>query len=399
MPGSVAIVGAGPAGAALGYLLARRGIDVRVLERQTDFDREFRGEGLMPSGIDAIRQMGLGDAFDALPQVSVRRLRLFQERRQIFELDFEAITSGPRFVSQPALLEMFAKQASQFGSYRLDRGFTVRDLLRDDDRVVGVRGDHQGRSVEVRACLVVGADGRASVVRKRSSLDRMHNEPAFDVVWFQVPLPDFWDDHVRFFLDRGHFAIAFPSPHGGLQLGWIIQKGSFGELRRQSIEAWVEELRSHVPDDLAEHLGHCGNELQRPFLLDVQCDHLDEWSEPGVFLFGDAAHPMSPVGGQGINIALRDSLVAANHLVPALLQGEGIEAACRAVRDERLPEIRTIQDLQQRAPRVLFQGSPAVRAAVRYILPLAARTGLAQRVGAFLFRRFAEGTTDVQLRV
>jgi 2-polyprenyl-6-methoxyphenol hydroxylase-like FAD-dependent oxidoreductase len=399
MPASVAIVGAGPAGAALGYLLARRGIDVRVLERQTDFDREFRGEGLMPSGIDAIRQMGLGDAFDALPQVPVRRLRLFQERRQIFELDLEVIASGPRFVSQPALLEMFAKEASSFGSYRLDRGFTVRDLVREADRVVGVRGDHQGSSVEVRADLVIGADGRASVVRKRSSLDRMQNEPAFDVVWFQVPLPDFWDDHVRFFLDRGHFAIAFPSPHGGLQFGWIIQKGSFGELRKRSIEAWVEALRSHVPEDLADHLGSCRDDLRRPFLLDVQCDHLSEWSEPGVFLFGDAAHPMSPVGGQGINIALRDSLVAANHLVPALTQGEGIEQACRAICDERLPEIRSIQDLQQRAPRVLFLGSPAVRAVVRHVLPIAARTGLAQRVGGFLFRRFAEGTTDVRLRV
>src|SRR5207249_7619434 len=122
-------------------------------------------------------------------------------------------------------------------------------------------------------------------------------------------------------------------------------------------EGWIEEMARHVSPDLAAHLRAEGRTITHPFLLDVVCDRLERWSLPGLLLLGDAAHPMSPVGGQGINIALRDTLVAANHLGPVLVDGgaaEAIDAAARRVQDERLPEVTAIQRLQQRPPRILF---------------------------------------------
>ncbi len=403
---TVAIVGAGPAGAALALLLARRGVPVVLAERHTDFAREFRGEGLLPSGVDALQQMGLGAALDALPQSRVDRVQLFQERRLVLMLDIPAVTgvaAGPRFVSQPALLEMLVAEAGRHPSFRFERGFTVRDLLREGPRVAGVRGDTHAGAREIAADYVIGTDGRASLVRRRSGLDREREAQSFDVVWFKLPLPDFLSSRrdARAYLGRGHFCLMFPAPDGLLQIGWVIEKGGFGELRDKGIDEWLSQLTHHVSDDLARHLEACRSGLEHPFLLDVVCDHLDEWSAPGLLLLGDAAHPMSPVGAQGINIALRDALVAANHLGPALLAGgepDALDAAARAIAQERLPEVRTIQRLQQLPPRLLFQRTVASRLLVGSLLPLLVRTGAAAVLFRSTFRRFAEGTTPVKLR-
>jgi len=156
-----------------------------------------------------------------------------------------------------------------------------------------------------------------------------------------------------------------------------------------------------VTPDLARHLESCRDALEHPFLLDVVCDHLERWSAPGVLLLGDAAHPMSPVGAQGINIALRDALVAANHLGPCLLAGGGpaeLDAAAQRVVAERLPEVKTIQRIQQLPPRVLFQRTRASRLLVGGLLPLLTRSGLAAVLFRSSFRRFALGTADVKLR-
>jgi 2-polyprenyl-6-methoxyphenol hydroxylase-like FAD-dependent oxidoreductase len=204
----------------------------------------------------------------------------------------------------------------------------------------------------------------------------------------------------RAYLGRGHLCLLFPAPDGRLQIGWLIEKGGFGELRARGIDGWLSQLVAHVTPDLASHLEACRDALEHPFLLDVVCDHLDVWSAPGVLLLGDAAHPMSPVGAQGINVALRDALVAANHLGPCLLAGAGPEAldgAARRIAAERLPEVRVIQRFQQAPPRVLFQRTRTSRLLVGGLLPLLARSGLAAVLFRFGFRRFALGTVDVKL--
>ncbi len=394
-----AIVGAGPAGAALGYLLARAGGQVTLLERQTDFAREFRGEVLMPSGLDAIAQMGLGSALEALPQRSVARIALYQGARPLFELPL-AGGGGPRVVSQPALLEMLVHESGKWPGFRLERGFTVRDLLTRDGVVVGVRGDSPSGPREVEADWVIGADGRASATRKHSPLDRKSEAQIFDVVWCRVPPLQDHAQQARLYLGQGHFAIALPAPDGRLQIGWVIEKGTFGELRRRGISDWLGELARTVSPDLAQHLEAHRDAVGDFFLLDVVCDHLEQWCAPGLLLLGDAAHPMSPVGAQGINIALRDALVAANHLAP-LAAGPGdaraVLEACERINRERLPEVRVVQRLQRVPPRFMFQRSAPARFFVNRVVPALARAGILPLVIGLGARRFLFGVTDVRL--
>jgi len=398
----VVIVGAGPAGASLAYLLARRGIGVTLLERQTDFAREFRGEGLMPSGVEALGAMGLGAALDALPQTRIETLDVFRGARRLLRIAPRDLGApGPRIVSQPALLEMLVGEAGRFPGFRLERGVTVRELLRDGGRVAGVRVDAATGSQEVRGDLVIGADGRASVLRARAGLRAEQAEQAFDIVWCKVAQPAFLDrGTARVYLGHRHFALLFPSYDGRLQIGWVIDKGSFGDLRRLGIEGWVEEMAHHVSPDLAAHLRAERGAITHPFVLDVVCDRLARWTLPGLLLLGDAAHPMSPVGAQGINIALRDALVAANHLVPALAGGASpadIDAAAERVVSERAPEVTEIQRLQQGPPRLLFGPAWWSDLVLGAFLPLLARTGIVARVAGPVFRRFANGVTTVRL--
>jgi 2-polyprenyl-6-methoxyphenol hydroxylase-like FAD-dependent oxidoreductase len=399
----VLVVGAGPAGASLAYLLAERGIEVTLLERQRDFAREFRGEVLLPSGVEALTQMGLGAVYRAVPRWEPDRLLVYLNRRPVVELRLEPALFGghpPAAVSQPALLEAIVDEAARRPGFRFLRGAAVRDLLRSGDRVVGVRVQSDAGQEELRAGLVVGCDGRASIVRRRGGFDAVENAPPMDIVWCKVPALA-GESGARGYAGGGHLLLVYRTFGDQLQVGWAILKGTFGELRRRGIEQWVEEMAQHATPDLAEHLRRHAGTLTHPFLLDVVSDRVLRWSAPGALLLGDAAHTTSPVGGQGLNLALRDAIVAANHLVPALRAGgapEALDAAARAVEAERLPEIAAVQRLQGQAPRVLLSsawwGEP-----LRRLAALALRSGLAARPAAATLGMFAFGVTEVQLRV
>jgi len=329
-------------------------------------------------------------------------VHVYQGARRRLVLPVARDGEGPRFVSQPELLEMLVAEASQLPCFRFERGFTARELVWKGDRVIGVRGDSAEGPRSLEAGLVIGGDGRASVVRKRARLERRHDAEAFDVVWCRVPSAPDWGDAVRTYLGRGHFCIVFRTHDGRLQVGWVIDKGAFGDLRRRGIDEWLVQLQGNVSPDFAAHLGAHTRDMTQPFLLDVVCYHLAEWSAPGVLLFGDAAHPMSPVGGQGINIALRDALVAANHLVPVLRRGGTpleVEAACRRVRDERMAEVKVIQSLQRLMPRVIFQRTPWSRFLVGRVAPLLSGIGLLPLIAGAGASRFTQGVTHVELQV
>ena len=165
--GRVVIVGAGPAGAALAYLLARRGVEVTLLERHSGFERTFRGDGLQPSGLDAFDQMGLGDQLRQLPKALVRTIDIYQGGRRRTRLAVESLGFIPCFIPQPAVLAMLTEQSRQHPSFQLHMGTAVRDLIRVGERVVGVRTDGSDGPREFAADLVIGTDGRYSMVRKR----------------------------------------------------------------------------------------------------------------------------------------------------------------------------------------------------------------------------------------
>lgn len=405
-PGQVVIVGAGPAGMTLAYLLARRGVGVTVLEQHHDFARAFRGEGLQRSGIDAFRQMGLGAPFDRLPHAELRAIELYSEGRLLLRTDAAAFgRRQTRVVAQPAVLHLLADEAGKYPGFRLEMGVTARDLLRADGRVVGVRAGGADGPREYRADLVVGADGRNAATRKHSGLPELSGpQEAYDILWLTVPYPDGYPDRATFLMSRAgnRGGLAHPRADGQLQVGFMILKGEFTALRARGAGEWTEELIAAFPAYLADHLRAHREAVASATLLNVVCGRLTEWTAPGLLLIGDAAHPMSPVGGQGVNIALRDALVAANHLVPVLTAGgdpAAIDAATRRVQDERWPEIVAVQELQRHQARILFAPDRWRTRLVNRLLPWLVRTGLLQWLNRKEYRIIADGAVPVRLVV
>ena len=405
----VVIVGAGPAGATLALLLAQRGVAVTLVERRRDFSREFRGEILMPSGIEALEQMGLADVLTAIPACVQRHGAFHLNGRELFSLELAPEPFAGRLpiaISQPAFLEAVVQAAGQSAHFKFERGVALRSLMRQGERVSGVlireaSGDVAGERA-LAADLVIGADGRNSTVRRQLGLAARSMSPPMDIVWCKLPCPNPWQG-LRAYAGRGHLLVAYRTWDDRLQLGWVILKGRFGALRSRGVDAWIDEMANHASADLAGHLrrNKRSRSAQRPFLLDSVSDRVDRWSLPGALLIGDAAHAMSPVAGQGINIALRDAIVAANHLVPVLSQPfdpARLADALARIEAERLPEVARVQRLQALPPKVMLSrawwGEPVRRAASHALRRPAVRGRMAASASGFLF-----GVTDVRLQV
>jgi 2-polyprenyl-6-methoxyphenol hydroxylase-like FAD-dependent oxidoreductase len=221
-------------------------------------------------------------------------------------------------------------------------------------------------------------------------------------VWFKASPPDDVDPTLGYqFLQRNGTAFTHPHPDGLHQYGWAFKKGTYGELRRQGRDAWIDAMCGHVPANFAAHLRAIKLSIDAAF-LEIVSYHLGEWYVPGLLLIGDAAHPMSAIGGQGINMALRDSVVAANHIGPPLLDGQldpaTIDAAGRQVAIERLPEIAKIQTMQERGSKILnLQTKPAQFMMERIVPLLGKRAGPILAKGVGTTKEFSTGVTTVNL--
>lgn len=400
--GRVVIVGAGPAGAALAYLLARRGVEVTLLERHSGFERTFRGDGLQPSGIDAFDQMGLGDQFRQLPRAIINTIELYQGGRRRARLSTESLGFVPCFVPQSAVLAMLTAESREHPAFQLHMGMAVRELIRAGDRVVGVLADGADGPREFTADLVIGTDGRYSVVRKRGGFPEPRSPQHFDVLNFLVPFPDLWPDRttVRLELGPGCLTGGIPMADGRLWVGMTIQKGEYKSLRAAGPDGLTEELLRRTSPDLAAYLRANAEALRHPVLLDVLVGRLETWTAPGLLLLGDAAHPMSPNGGQGINVALRDALVAANHLCPVLTRDNSaaeIDAAARRVAAERMPEIVAIQEHQRKQTQTFLRSDRLLSRLAMWHLPLLAKSGMVHLLIGKRLRALQHGVVPVRL--
>jgi 2-polyprenyl-6-methoxyphenol hydroxylase-like FAD-dependent oxidoreductase len=344
----VVIIGAGPTGLTLAMVLAQRGIAVKLVEASRSFRRIFRGEALMPSGLEAIDQMGLSDLIAGLPHRSIDAWEFYIENRPIFRVN-EPMEAGGKpctLISQPALLEAVLEKANECASFELIQGTAVRDLLWQDGRVSGVK---LGDSSEIAADLVIGADGRSSIVRQLANLSLEQEAQSFDILWFKLATsPHFESENVFYSLLSGHEGFGlFQGSEGNLQVGWSLHQDH--PIEWQQID-WAEKLASASPDWLAAHFRQQIGSIDRPLLLSIVVGRCPTWYVPGLLLLGDAAHPMSPIRAQGINMALRDVIVAANHLVPVLQQHLNLAAIDQVlpnIQTEREPEIIRIQQLQR----------------------------------------------------
>lgn len=401
----VLIFGAGPAGALTAFLLARMGVRVTLIERHADFAREFRGEGMTPGGMAAIREAGLWKAFEALPSSPILAMEMYSDGRRFLAVDIANVLPRDvqfiRLLAQPRLLQMLVDESSGFEGFTFLRGTVVRDLLMREGRVAGVRvGAPDGGERDLEADYVIAADGRYSTARRRLDLELEGETQAFDVVWCRIPrVAPIEKGAVYSAILEDFFCLAFPAEDDHVQIGRIISKGSYRAFRGETKENWKERLAESLPPPLLTAFEKVKDQSSEPFLLDVLCGALREWSVPGLCFIGDAAHPMSPIGAQGINIALRDAVVAANHLGPLLLSGANgtaLDAAARAFESERRPEVDKVQSEQNDAQRQLRRLRTAAR--VLRFVPDALVNWLArQLLSRPSVRRFTEGVSDIKL--
>src|SRR5262249_9663910 len=251
--GPGAIGGGGPAGAARAYLLARRGVEVTLLERHPDLERTFRGDGLQPSGLDAFDQMGLLDRLRQLPRAVINTIDLYQGGRRRARLATESLGFIGCFIPQPAVLGMITEESRKHPSFQLHLRTAVRDLLRAGGRGVGVEAAGPGRPGEFLADLVIGTDGRYSTIRKRGAFTELPSPQHFDVLNFIVPFPECWPDRttVRLELGPGCLTGGIPTADGRLWVGMTVQKGEYKDLRDAGPDAFTEELLNRTSPDLA----------------------------------------------------------------------------------------------------------------------------------------------------
>ncbi|MCP9772678.1 FAD-dependent monooxygenase [Synechococcus sp. Tobar12-5m-g] len=368
----VVIVGAGPAGTCLALLLAERDLPVILVEAARDLGRRFRGEALMPSGLDALDQIGLTPLLQTLPGRTLSGWAFRVNGRELFRVDEPMGSDRPcTLVSQPALLKAMIARAGRCGGFRWLPGQRALALVIEDDRVAGVRLA-DGRILA--AALVIAADGRSSLLRGKAGLALEQSSSPIDLLWFRLPAHPLFEADNLFLVQLGAgggFSVFHGATPGELQLGWLLAPGARIE---RSASAWAEAFAQLSPDWLAEHFQAQAGAITPPQRLSVQVGIAPRWHRPGLLLLGDAAHPMSPVRAQGLNMALRDALVAANHLVPVLCVQAGpaaIDRALAAIQAEREPEIHQAQALQGDEARQgeLLARNPLVRDGVARLSP------------------------------
>jgi 2-polyprenyl-6-methoxyphenol hydroxylase-like FAD-dependent oxidoreductase len=343
---SCVIAGGGPAGIMCGLLLARAGVDVLVLEKHADFLRDFRGDTIHPSTLQIMYELGLLDAFLKRPHQEVRELAGEIGNDRIVLADFSHLPTHCRFIAlmpQWDFLDFLAEHAKRYPSFKLKMLAEVDGLLQGGDAIVGLTAKCPRGRLEVRSDLVIGADGRHSIVREKAELKVEELGAPMDVLWFRLAKRP--DDEgqtlgriqagvVCVMLDRGDY----------WQCAYVIRKGGFAELRREGLEAFRAAVAALNPK-LEDRVGGIAS-WDDVKLLTVAVDRLQRWHRDGLFCIGDAAHAMSPIGGVGINLAIQDAVAAANILWRPLREGAVSEGILHKVQERREWPTRATQRLQ-----------------------------------------------------
>lgn len=330
----------------LGYLLARAGIDVVVLEKHADFLRDFRGDTIHPSTLELIYELGLLPEFLQRPHQELRQVGAEVEGNSLTIADFSRLPTHCKFIAfmpQWDFLNFLAAKAQHYPEFHLRMQAEVTDLLEEDSRVTGVRAKTPQGLLEIRADLVVGADGRHSTVRTQAGLPVKNLGAPIDVLWMrlsrrsddpQQTLGRFQTGRTLITLDRGDY----------WQCAYIIPKGGWDQIQRDGIEHFRREIINIAPflTDRTDEIRDW-NDVK---LLSVAVDRLEQWARPGLLCIGDAAHAMSPVGGVGINLAIQDAVAAANLLAGPLAHGPVSLAQLNRLQRRRMFPVRMTQTMQ-----------------------------------------------------
>jgi 2-polyprenyl-6-methoxyphenol hydroxylase-like FAD-dependent oxidoreductase len=340
------IAGGGPAGIMLGYLLARFGIEVVVLEKHRDFFRDFRGDTIHPSTLQVMDELGLLTDFLKLPHTEIRELGGRVAGESVRVADFSTVPGRCKFIAlmpQWDFLNFLAERGRRFSTFDLRMEAEVTDLLIDADRVAGVRVKTPAGELQVRASLVVAADGRTSILRDRAGMAAIERGVPIDVLWLRLSKRP--DDPPQTFGNVAAGGILVTLDRGDyFQCAFVIQKGGYNVMRERGIEYLRQRIAELAPY-LADRVGEIRT-WDDVKLLTVAVNHLPVWYRPGLLFIGDAAHAMSPIGGVGINLAIQDAVATANLLADDLRRGvPGVKRLAAVQRRREFPT-KVIQGFQ-----------------------------------------------------
>ena len=341
------VAGGGPAGMMLGLLLARAGIDVIVLEKHADFNRDFRGDTIHPSTLQFMHELGYLDDFLKLPHRKLTEFRMQFGDGQVIYADLAHVPLFCKFLAmmpQWEFLSFLAERARRYETFQLFMNTTVTGLIYENDVVTGVRAERAGEQLEFRAGLVVGADGRNSTIRQQTDLPVVDLGGSHDVLWMRLPrhasdramvLAKIDYGHMMIMLDRGDY----------WQCAYTIPSRTFDQVRLDGIEALRTNIAQLAPfvSDRVEQL----RDWDDIKVLSVTINRLETWCRPGLLFIGDAAHAMSPAGGVGVNMAIQDAVAAANVLYAAFERGKPTMHHLQAVQRRRKRPTALIQRIQR----------------------------------------------------
>ncbi len=351
------VVGGGPAGMMLGYLLARAGRRVTVLEKHADFLRDFRGDTIHPSTIRLLRELGLGERFLALPLTRVRTMDVVIDGERFTAADFGTLPKPDDFLvfaPQWDFLNFLADEGAALEGFDLRMSTVGEELLIERGRVVGVRAVGPDGVSEIRATLTVAADGRTSVLREQAGLEPDEAGVPMDVLWFRLPKPqDPPPSTLGYLSTRGLVLTIDRGDH--YQAGMLIPKGRFEAVRAQGIEAFRAAVAAAAPP-LATVVDML-DDWDRIRLLSIRIDHLGRWHREGFIAIGDAAHAMSPMFGVGVNYAIQDAVALSNAVAGPLQSAAVPDDVLAAVQARRERPARRMQRVQQRAHATLARAT------------------------------------------
>jgi 2-polyprenyl-6-methoxyphenol hydroxylase-like FAD-dependent oxidoreductase len=341
-----AIAGGGPAGMMLGYLLARAGVDVVVCEKHADFLRDFRGDTVHPSTLEIMHDLGLADRLLALPHQKIERLSGAVGDKTFPFADFTHLPVHYPFIAlmpQWDFLNFLASEARVFPNFTLLMRAEVSGTIDEGGKVTGLRAHSPEGDVEIRADLVIAADGRHSTVRASGGFVVQDIGAPMDVLWFRMSRQPSDPEQTLGRIDAGSIFVQL-NRGDYWQCGYVIPKGSIEEVHRRGLEAFRADIVRKAPF-FADRVAEIAS-FDNVKLLTVGVDRLTRWHKPGLLCIGDAAHTMSPVGGVGINVAIQDAVAAGNLLAEPLRNGRVTDQNLAAVQQRRELPVRIIQGIQ-----------------------------------------------------
>ncbi|MFC0562532.1 FAD-dependent oxidoreductase [Halalkalibacter alkalisediminis] len=358
----VVIVGGGPAGMLMGLLLAKENVNVTVLEKNKSLSRDFRGETIAPGSVYLLKKLGVFPALEEHGFIKVRKIKMYDREDKLFSVNFDELDHPQKYgidMPQPVVLEALKEKALDYPNFQYIEGATFTDLIKEDRKVVGVRYKESGHELEVRTKLVIGAEGRYSRLQTLGNFQVKKKEFSRDLIWFKVPKPADWEEGNLIKVHKHDHVIILPTYPDFLRVGTYISLGGNRETKKKGISTFIDKVCAIEPKlriPMEEHITSWDDTT----LLKIFTAHVDDWANDGLILIGDSAHTLSPILGQGVNIAMQDAF----ELLPYVTNGLKTHSEALPANlfhrfiEERKKQVSFVSNFQARQEQNLSASSP-----------------------------------------